>query len=135
MGTSLSMREGSAFRCYTLQAYGCTSDAIILNSGSTLIAESEIQCYRSGGIGIAAYGGSKVIANSITAGFYTTKSILSKTGSLISANSGNLRKVIGVDTSTDAAVESGGTIILGAAVTGGVSQTANTITANGIIFR
>jgi hypothetical protein len=82
---------------------------------------------------IVAHRGSKVHAEGATCTGYTASGVIANRGSHVSLIGASCRKS-GVDTTTDIVVGSGSTIAANTA-TGGVSQTANTVTASGIIFK
>lgn len=120
----------------TINARGGTANNCAI-AGFVATAASTINCPSASAtgcaIGINAREGSTINANGAVATGHTSSGIYSFEGSTINARGANARRA-GVDTTSDFLVGRGSILNFNNSKTGGVSQTVNTLTAEGIIF-
>jgi hypothetical protein len=123
---------GSSVYCNTIVANSCSTYGILCSTGSEVTVGSTVSATGCG-TGIRLTTGSTIrISGTGTITGCTTNGILCSGGHAI-VNKCNFR-MGGSDATTDIAVTYGGIIHAGEA-TGGVSQTANTVTASGLIIK
>ena len=124
--------NASTIHAGTLSATGCSGIAIRCEFGSTInCAGSTIT--GAGNRAVYAAAASTVNAGSCTGTGATNEGVFAASGSTINAQSSNFQRGGGTST-TDIVVENG-SFINAAGATGGVSQTVNVLTVEGVIFR
>lgn len=119
----MAAHDGIANNCATRGVFSFSNGFIGFENGSATGCNEAIVAHR----------GSKVHAEGATCTGYTINGVIANRGSHISLYGASCRKA-GSDTTTDISVGGGSTIAANTA-TGGVSQTANSVTASGVIFK
>jgi hypothetical protein len=113
-------------------ATNAVGDAIRAGDSSTINANA-VTITTAGRRAAYAYGGSDINAASATATGAVTEGVRASSGSSINIQSANFQR--GGSTAVTDIVVDNGSFINAAAATGGVSQTVNVLTSNGVIFR
>jgi hypothetical protein len=116
----------------SLDATGCSGIVIRCESGSTINCTGST-ITGAGNRSVYASGASIVNASSCTGTGATNEGVFAASGSTINAQSSNFQRG-GSPSITDIVVENG-SFINAAGATGGVSQTINTLTSEGVIFQ
>jgi len=116
----------------SLTATGCSGIVIRCESGSTINCTGST-ITGAGNRSVYAAGASIINASSCTGTGATNEGVFAASGSTINAQSSNFQRG-GTTSVTDIVVENG-SFINAAGATGGVSQTINTLTSEGVIFR
>lgn len=125
VGGSINFRGGTATNC--------SGNGIHAEQDSSINSDSA-DVSGAGNFGVYAHKASRINFANGDASSATTRGIYSNSGSTINAVNANGQKVGGSPSSLDIGVANGG-IISAASSTGGLSQTANTLTSSGIIFK
>jgi hypothetical protein len=124
--------EASRIDVDTLSATGCSGIVIRCESASTINCTGST-ITGAGNRSVYASGASIVNASDCTGTGATNEGVYAASGSTINAQVSNFQRG-GVTSITDIVVENG-SFINAAGATGGVSQTVNVLTAEGVIFR
>lgn len=124
--------EASRINVDTLTATGCSGIVIRCESASTINCDNST-ITGAGNRSVYAAQASIVNASSCTGTGATSQGVYAAGGSTINAQSSNFQR--GGATSITDIVVANGAFINAAGATGGVSQTVNVLTAEGVIFR
>jgi hypothetical protein len=116
----------------SLDATGCSGIVIRCESGSTINCTGST-ITGAGNRSVYAAGASIVNASNCTGTGATNEGVFAANGSTINASNSNFQR--GGTTSVTDIVVDNGSFINAAGATGGVSQTVNVLTAEGVIFR
>lgn len=131
-GNGVYAMDGSNVNANGIHVNNCTAYGLRSENGSDINAFGA-QAKNAGTIGVGARIGARINANGVNCSGAATNGMLAFEGSSINARGANAR-MGGSDATTDFVVQRGSFINTYNAKTGGVSQTVNTLTADGIIF-
>lgn len=124
--------EASTINFYSGSAQDSIGSAILANSGSTINANSATLT-GAGSRAVYALSSSSVAAANVTATGAVSDGVRCSTGSRVDINNSNFQRG-GSPSVTDIVVVDG-SFINASGATGGVSQTVNTLTSDGVIFQ
>jgi hypothetical protein len=131
-GCGLRATRGAAAVAISANFSGALEDGIVANTSSLVDAEA-VNVSNAGGTCIVANSCGQVNAPNCVATGGGVNGVRAATGASINVFDGNARRG-GANDPTDIAVQNGG-IVSALNCIGGPSQTANTVTSSGIIFK